>query len=321
MPGELQTPNYTTPAAIQGGSGVIGGIITAIGQGRQNRLAREHAEKMYNQQKADNLEFWNLQNQYNSPEEQMRRLRQAGLNPNLVYGNGQVANQAESMKAPNAMQPNIAPFRMDLSSIGDAINTYNNLQTSALQRDNLRSQIELQEKQKALLDQRITDVMWSAISKEKDVNLKELEYEIGQETKEAKKQMPYATLENWRIERNLKKEDIGIKQMYRNYQKDILETQLAVQKANMDKTVMETNFLDKSFNYRLDNLVAGVYNKRMATDLMSWKRDNEAKKGNYIQSQIDKVKQEAKIREKDEKYYETGAITNAFLRLLGNMKK
>lgn len=32
---------------------------------------------------------------YNTPAEQMQRLKDAGLNPNLVYGNGQVANTSE----------------------------------------------------------------------------------------------------------------------------------------------------------------------------------------------------------------------------------
>lgn len=49
---------------------------------------RKDREADYQQQKADNREMWNAQNQYNSPEQQMNRLRQAGLNPNLVYGKG-----------------------------------------------------------------------------------------------------------------------------------------------------------------------------------------------------------------------------------------
>lgn len=37
------------------------------------------------QENAYNLELWNLTNKYNSPEEQMKRYMQAGLNPNLIY--------------------------------------------------------------------------------------------------------------------------------------------------------------------------------------------------------------------------------------------
>ena len=35
-----------------------------------------------------NTKMWNLQNEYNTPANQMKRYREAGLNPNLIYGNG-----------------------------------------------------------------------------------------------------------------------------------------------------------------------------------------------------------------------------------------
>lgn len=50
------------------------------------RLARENADYSFNQ----NLQMWNLNNAYNDPSAQMERLKNAGLNPNLVYGGGNV---------------------------------------------------------------------------------------------------------------------------------------------------------------------------------------------------------------------------------------
>lgn len=43
-----------------------------------------------------NLNMWNLQNAYNDPSAQMARLQAAGLNPNLVYGGGNVTGNAAS---------------------------------------------------------------------------------------------------------------------------------------------------------------------------------------------------------------------------------
>lgn len=37
---------------------------------------------------ARNLEQWNLENEYNSPSQQVARYQAAGLNPNLIYGTG-----------------------------------------------------------------------------------------------------------------------------------------------------------------------------------------------------------------------------------------
>lgn len=46
------------------------------------------ASYMYERQRKDALADWNMQNAYNAPAAQMQRLREAGLNPNLVYGKG-----------------------------------------------------------------------------------------------------------------------------------------------------------------------------------------------------------------------------------------
>lgn len=43
-----------------------------------------------------NVDMWNLQNQYNNPQAQMERLKNAGLNPNLVYGSGTVTGNTTS---------------------------------------------------------------------------------------------------------------------------------------------------------------------------------------------------------------------------------
>lgn len=50
-----------------------------------------------------NVDLWHESQQYNSPVEQMRRLKAAGLNPNLVYGHGAVATGGNppTMSSPN----------------------------------------------------------------------------------------------------------------------------------------------------------------------------------------------------------------------------
>ena len=72
---------------------IFNGTMGYLGQKQANetnlRIARETNEA--NRQLAQyewnkNLEMWNLQNMYNSPASQMQRFKQAGLNPNLIYG-------------------------------------------------------------------------------------------------------------------------------------------------------------------------------------------------------------------------------------------
>lgn len=57
--------------------------------------------------------MWNRQNEYNDPSAQMERLKAAGLNPHMVYGNGAVGNSAGS--APSYGSASYSPARAGLS--------------------------------------------------------------------------------------------------------------------------------------------------------------------------------------------------------------
>lgn len=56
---------------------------------------RDYNEKITQQDRAWQLYLWNLQNEYNSPANQRKRLEAAGINPVLAFG-----SQASSMAAP-----------------------------------------------------------------------------------------------------------------------------------------------------------------------------------------------------------------------------
>ncbi|AJK28323.1 hypothetical protein [Eel River basin pequenovirus] len=77
---------------IAAGASLLGGGINALNVRSQNRKSRDWSEQMYRLQRSDNIAFWNMQNEYNSPEAQMKRFRSAGLNPLLVYGQGNHGN-------------------------------------------------------------------------------------------------------------------------------------------------------------------------------------------------------------------------------------
>lgn len=49
----------------------------------------EANERLQHQQNQHNLEMWRLNNEYNSPVQQMERLKRAGLNPDMMYSQGQ----------------------------------------------------------------------------------------------------------------------------------------------------------------------------------------------------------------------------------------
>ena len=82
---------------------IAGGIFGSKNQSDANSANMKLAEYKYDR----DLDMWNRQNAYNSPEAQMRRYAQAGLNPNLIYGQGSSGNASS---APDFDAPNIGAY-------------------------------------------------------------------------------------------------------------------------------------------------------------------------------------------------------------------
>jgi hypothetical protein len=71
---------------IAAGASLAGSAINAGSQSATNQSQLSYSREMYEKQRADALADWNRQNEYNSPSAQMTRFKEAGLNPNLIYG-------------------------------------------------------------------------------------------------------------------------------------------------------------------------------------------------------------------------------------------
>ena len=71
---------------IAAGASLAGSAINAGSQSATNQSQLSYSREMYDKQRADALADWNRQNEYNSPAAQMARFKEAGLNPNLIYG-------------------------------------------------------------------------------------------------------------------------------------------------------------------------------------------------------------------------------------------
>lgn len=125
--------------AVQGGN--------MIAQGKMNRKTRKFSESMYDRQVKDNMANWMKQNEYNSPKEQMKRLKEAGLNPHLVYGQGAVANNATTPKSGDV--PGWSPDapKADSGVIKDALANYFKVQAGPLEVDMLEKQLALTQAQ------------------------------------------------------------------------------------------------------------------------------------------------------------------------------
>lgn len=103
------------PLAIAG-AGLLQGVVSSFGQSSANKtnvqLSKEAREW--------DLEMWNRQNQYNLPANQIKRLRDAGLNPNLAYGSGSVAGNVTS-SAPRSNVPRVENTMNNLNILNSAV--------------------------------------------------------------------------------------------------------------------------------------------------------------------------------------------------------
>lgn len=77
------------------------------------------------QEQAYNLELWNLQNEYNTPQAQMNRFQDAGLNPNLIYSQQNPAQAPQAASAFNFRSSGNYSKNMQnaMSMIGQVMNT------------------------------------------------------------------------------------------------------------------------------------------------------------------------------------------------------
>lgn len=134
----------SSAALISGGFGLVGGLISHGDVKEQYKYNKKLQDNAF----AHNVEMWNMQNAYNTPSAQMERLQAAGLNPNLVYGNGGATNTAsdypkyQAGEAPQVANIRNASRQLALQGFQTALNA--KLQQS--QAANLDADTELKNK-------------------------------------------------------------------------------------------------------------------------------------------------------------------------------
>lgn len=130
-----------------------------------------------------NLKMWRKTNEYNHPKAQMERLREAGLNPNLIYGTSpsSAVGNAGSMPAPGKAED----FSKSLSSMPDALGVLSrsmNVKAQQAQTDNVRKQTELTSQEIGLAGLRGSQILAQTAKTKWDLqnakNLEQGSYEL-----------------------------------------------------------------------------------------------------------------------------------------------
>lgn len=113
---------------------LIGVGISSLGSGGAAAINANGKKRSQKRAQQYNLENWERNNAYNHPSAQMARLREAGLNPAMMYGSGSAMNTS----APITPVKDTGGIEMQ-----NPLSEFANFQTKAAQTDNLQSQATL----------------------------------------------------------------------------------------------------------------------------------------------------------------------------------
>jgi len=84
--------------------GAIGNFFTG---GMSARKQYKYQSKLMDKQNQQQIDFWKMNNEYNTPFAQRARLEQAGLNPDLMYGGSGSVTPSQMPGAASGSAPNV----------------------------------------------------------------------------------------------------------------------------------------------------------------------------------------------------------------------
>ncbi len=134
-----------TATVISTGANLLGSAVAGIGKRKQQKRAQRHNKELMELQHQKNLESWNLQNAYNTPEAQMKRYQEAGLNKHMVASAGNSGN-AQGVSPYQAIQTEessvLEGVGESISALGQTIPQYQDIQAKNTANDIAKEQAE-----------------------------------------------------------------------------------------------------------------------------------------------------------------------------------
>ena len=137
----------------------IGAIGNFFAGGASARKQYRYQSKLMDKQNQQQIDFWKMNNEYNTPFNQRARLEQAGLNPDLMYGGSGNMYQSQMPGAASGSAPNV-----DYGSFSDNLRF-------AMQAQVMDAQVsKIEQENKLLAEQALSQAqqreLWAAQAKE-----------------------------------------------------------------------------------------------------------------------------------------------------------
>lgn len=224
-------------------SGALIGQGINTGSSIASQLLQRHwNRKDYKIQRSDNLKDWHMQNEYNSPTQQMARLKAAGLNPHLVYGSGADAQMGAPIGKSDLKETQLTAPQFDVDSV---IGAYNSTRGMTANIQNIESILETQKDQRALLKAQELNTLMST-------KTAGLDYQTKSELQ--KYQLEAARIGNERM-----------------------DAELTGTLINNHLQSFATQFAQETMKERIETVTADLLQKRLGIELTQQQKNNLAK--------------------------------------------
>lgn len=116
-------------------NGAVQGITGLIGAKKQF----QYNKQLMSLQNQYNIDMWRMNNEYNTPTAQMQRFQDAGLNPNLIYGQGNAGNSASAPVQGVPEPPAINEAMQNFAKASNVLNILNQVEElKARKLDNIK---------------------------------------------------------------------------------------------------------------------------------------------------------------------------------------
>jgi len=158
--------NGTWGTVISALGGVAGTAINAASSGGTNERSAHFTEWMYDKARQHALDDYHMQNEYNSPKNQMQRYKDAGLNPNLIYGQ---SNEGATVRSSSGQGTSMQAPQVDPKLPGQIVQGYYDTQMKRESINNMKAQHTVMEMEAVLKDAQTRATLADAGLKETDL--------------------------------------------------------------------------------------------------------------------------------------------------------
>lgn len=226
-------------------------------QKQENEATREYNMNLAKQQNQWNIEQWNRENAYNTPSAQKERIKDAGLNADMLYGQGTLQNTAA---ASPQMTSGAAATPMDWTALGskqavgvDALNSFLDAQLKQAQLDSLNQDN----------DRKGIENKYLEAEKQLGLNISRQTYEKNEKDIELLLQ----TIEQNKVKYESMSVELMLQRVDSAYRADIYQKQLDILAKELD---LKTNEVDNMVRAKALELAGKDVDNKLREAQLKW---------------------------------------------------